>query len=125
MLVLMPLYAGAIVTKWRKTINVTLLPYEVYIISFQNFNFLEKCILCPYGQELFLNKERIRQVVLVSNNTLPYYERVIKQYFNLFNFLIGQLHQAHHVLFKAIIEHFQTIHDLDMLMHFHLVHKVP
>ena len=83
------------------------------------------CIPFPYDQELSPDREHIHLVALVFSSTLPCYERVIRRYFDLFDFPIGQQHQGHHVLFKARGEHFQIIHDLNMLKHFHWVHIVP
>ena len=119
MLILTPLYADVIMIKWRKTANATLLPCEVCIISFQNFDSLEMCIPFPYDQELSPDREHIHLVALVFSSTSPCYERVIRRYFDLFDFPIGQQHQGHHVLFKARGEHFQIIHDLNMPKHFH------
>ena len=75
--------------------------------------------------ELFLSIKHIHLTILTFGSTWPYYEKVTKQYFNLLNFLINQQHLKLRGLFKAITEHFQIIHDLNKLKHFHLIHIKP
>jgi len=77
------------------------------------------------GQVLFQDIKHILLTNLIFSNTLPYYGKVIRLYFNHVSSLIDPLHQVHHVPFKGEEEHYQTNLYLNMPMHFHLIHKGP